>query len=190
MTMWRMAPAVLFGVAFLGCGNGNSGSAPAGSGAPAAGGSGAPQAAAGGKLVHHKLTKNECTFEFDASEQLKPAEKDDGLSVTVQSATFEFAGFSGASLYGLDQLSGLALMGSKDDTVLVKETANNLDLIVTRSAKPPSNPVKFISGMGEEANVKDRQLGCSYLCSGTKEKEAETVAMCKSVKITFTPEKK
>lgn len=177
MTMSRVALAIVFGTAFLGCGNGGSGSSPAGSGAP-------PAAAGGGKLVHHKVTRDECTFEFDAPEQLKPAEKEDGLSTMVHTASFEFAGFSGASMYGLEQLAGLSLMGTKD-TVLVKETANNVNLVVTRSEKPPSEPNKFIGGHGEEAETGNRQLGCSYLCWGTKEKEAETVAMCKSVRIQY-----
>ncbi|MFO0592745.1 MAG: hypothetical protein U0441_34700 [Polyangiaceae bacterium] len=184
MTMWRVAPAVLFGAALMGCGNGSSGSAPVGSGAPAAGNSGAPQAAAAnGKTVHQKLTKDECTFEFDAPEALKPG-KEDGMSIDANGASFEMMVYAGASLYGLDQLAGLTLMGTKD-TVLVKETANNINLVVTRSEKPPSDPNKFIGGHGEEANPGDRQLGCSYLCWGPKEKEAETVAMCKSVRIQY-----
>lgn len=199
MASWRVALGMVWIVGVAGCGGegGASGSAPAGSGAPAAGVSGSPaagvsgapaKAAGGGKLVHHKQTKDECTFEFDAPEELKPTEKD-GMSFTLASASYSFAGFAGASLYGLDQLAGLTTMGTKD-TVLVKETANKLNLVVTRSEKPPSDPIKFIGGHGEEAEHEGRQLGCSYLCWGTKEREAETVAMCRSVKITYTEEKK
>ena len=185
MTISKAALTILFGAALMGCGNSGSGSAPAGSGAPAAGVSGAPQAAAGGgKLVHQKVTKEECTFEFDAPEQLTSSGKDDGMSVAVHSASFEFMGYHGSSVYGLDQLTGLTVMGTKD-TVLVKETANAMNLVVTRSEKPPSDPIHFITGHGEEADIGERSLGCSFLCWGTKEKEAETVAMCKSVRITF-----
>lgn len=184
MTMSRAALAILFGTALMGCGNSGSGSAPAGSGAPAAGNSGAPQAAGNGKLVHQKVTKGGCTFEFDAPEQLTPTGKDDGMSTAVRSASFEFMGYHNSSVYGLEQLKALSLMGRKD-TVLVAETASDKTLVVTRSAEPSSDPVRFIVGHGEEPRLSGRDLGCSYLCWGTKEKETDAVAMCKSVRIQY-----
>lgn len=191
MTMSRAALAILFGTALMGCGNSGSSSAPAGSGAPAAGNSGAPQAAAagGGKLVHQKVTKGACTFEFDAPEQLTPTGKDDGMSVAVRSASFEFMGYHNSAVYGLEQLKALTLMGKKD-TVIVAEAAADKTLVVTRSVDPSSDPVRFISGHGEEPHLVERDLGCSYLCWGTKEKEADAVAMCKSVRIQYKEEPK
>lgn len=150
---------------------------------------GANAAAAPGanrKLVHIKQSKGPCTFEFDAPESLKETKRD-GMSFTLESSAFSFDGFEGSSLYGMDQLAGLAAIGGKSE-VISKGTANGINLVITRFPTP-SNPVVAVTGHGEEANVKDRQLGCSFLCNGIKEREADVIAMSKSVRISYDASK-
>lgn len=192
ITRTAMLAATLLGT-LSACGGGGSGEAgsgaPAGSGASAAGAKpGATTAAGGGKLIHVKQSKDECTFELDAPEALKESAQD-GMSVTLKGTSFSFQGFAGASLYGLDQLTGLATMG-KSEPPVVKESANGVNLVVTRNATP-SDPVYAVMGQGEEASYKGRPspLGCSFLCSGAKDKEAEVLAMCRSVRIAYDASK-
>lgn len=186
-TKIHVAAAVLV-AGLLGCGNSDqapsSGAAATGTGA--AGTKATSAAPGGGKLVHVKQSKDECTFELDAPEELKESAKD-GMSFTLKSASFSFQGFSGASLYGLDQLTGLAMMGSKD-APLVKESASGVNLVVKR-VPTPSEPVFGVMGQGEEAASPKRSLGCSFLCGGTKEREADAIALCKSVRITYDASK-
>ena len=171
----------------LGCGQ-SGGEAPGPSGSGAAGTRGAPTttgaAAPGGKLVHVQQSKDECTFDFDAPEALKETATD-GMSFTLKGAAFSFQGFAGSSLYGLDQLAGLSTMGSKDAPV-VKETANGVNLVVTRN-QTPAEPMFGVMGHGEEASHagRDSPLGCSYLCSGPKDREADVLALCRSVRIKY-----
>lgn len=191
--MWNTRISLLaaaLAAGLCGCGNG-SGEAPAqsGTGAAATGATaGAKSGAGGGKLVHVKQSKDECTFEFDAPEEMKESAKDE-MSFTLKSASFSFQGYAGSSLYGLDQLAGLSAMSSKEPPV-VKETANGVNLVVTRNATP-SEPIFGVMGHGEEASYKGREapLGCSFLCGGTKEREADAIALCKSVRITYDASK-
>ncbi|TKC97248.1 hypothetical protein [Polyangium fumosum] len=141
-------------------------------------------APAAGKLVHVTFTKNECTFDFDTPEALKE-KTSDAVSVTYEGASFGLQGFSGAALYKLEGLVGqLALWHKKTPTYQGTEGGVNL-VIAPRDT--PMSPLHAIGGHGEEAA--DRSMGCSFLCNGTKEREADVIAMCKSVRIKYDASK-
>lgn len=187
--MQTLGPVLALLTAVVGCGNSDHDAAPgAASGSPsaaAAGASGAP-AAAGGKTVHIKRSFEECTFELDAPEELKDKEKD-GISFTIAGPSFAFRGNAGQTMYGLDGLAGLMRMGDTEPP-LFKGTANGVHLVIGRNPNA-SDPINGVSGNGEEAEHKERQLGCSFMCSGVKTREAELIAMCKSVRITYDKSK-
>ena len=51
-----------------------------------------------------------------------------------------------------------------------------------------SEPTHGVSGNGEE-DIKGRSTGCSFSCGGVKDREADVIAMCKSVRITYDASK-
>lgn len=103
------------------------------------------------------------------------------MSTSFKGASVWFTGYAGTSNYGLDQLAGLATMGSKEPPAY-KGTANGVNLVIT--ANPKASPESFFLGQGEEEKLDGgRRVGCSFSCGGTKEREAEVLALCKSVRI-------
>lgn len=161
-------------------------SAPAGSGAAAA--SGAPAATKfSGKTVHVKRTQGECTFDFDSPEEMKEKTKD-GMSFTLESASFSFVGFDGTTLHSKPEH---ALDLDKSFKEVYRGTENGVQLTVVIPVKY-ERPVDVndVSGMGGEPYSNERSLGCTFLCGGARDRQADAIAMCKSVRITVTPEKK
>ncbi|MBK8254906.1 MAG: hypothetical protein IPK82_19880 [Polyangiaceae bacterium] len=179
----------VFGAAsfsLAGCGNKEADGAgsPPSSANPGATGTGAV-AASSGKTVHLKHVQDECTFDVDAPEALKESQKD-GMSTTYKGTNFWFQGFAGSAHYGLEQLTGLATMGSKEPPVY-KGTANGVNLVITRAPQADAN--SKVLGQGEDSDKHESGLGCSYLCGGPAEREADVIAMCKSVKIQYDKSK-
>lgn len=174
------------------CSGDHTGSAaPGASGAPASSGAAQAPAAAGGKTIHQKLVQGECTFEFDAPEQLKQTAKD-GVSTTLSSDNYEFVGFEGAQLHSQnehpldsmkDRFKEVYRNGPKGENGVQVAV-----LIDTKPSDPPGN--HDISGAGGEPYSNDRNLGCRFSCDGIRTKQAEVIAFCKSVKIAVAPEKK
>ena len=124
-----------------------------------------------GGHVPHKLVVDDCTFTFDAPEQLLPTEQD-GSSKTIASAGFKFIGFAGQTL---DDPAGV-------DPVTFQGTANGVKLVLGRSR---GLRVPDLLGRGREALSadEDRQLGCVFTCEGTLAREADVTSLCKSVRI-------
>jgi hypothetical protein len=139
----------------------------------------ASAAPAAGKLVHATIVKGECTFDFDAPEALKKADED-GVSVRYDGASFSFTGYRGAAL---DDFDNIAAMSKPEDRAFYDKDANPR-LVVAREPKA-SKPIDAISGFGGEHLKDSTRDGCTFACSGAKEKEKDVVAMCKSVKIRF-----
>jgi hypothetical protein len=157
----------------------------AASGAAASGGS----KGAGGKTVHVTRTMGECIFDFDAPEEMKEKTKD-GMSVTLTSPSFEFVGFDGTTLHSKPEH---ALDSFKSDYKEVyRGTENGVQVAILASVKndKPATDNHVVAGMGGEPYSSERSLGCTFLCSGVKDREADVIAMCKSIRIKVTPEKK
>lgn len=186
MSNERLIPlALVLMLSASGCGNGGAASGQASSsGQPAA--SGAPAAApGGGKTTRFKHVQDECTFELDVPEALKQTDKD-GMSTTYKGPTVWFQGFAGTANYGLKGLVGLTTMGGSPPPTY-QGTANGVNLVIGSSPKAP--PENAVMGHGEEESIGSRSVGCSFLCGGTKAREAELIAMCKSVRITVDTSK-
>ncbi len=170
-----------FGISMgaLACGgkpDGAAGSATAGASAKAPAGS-ASAAAKDAKLKH---VQAECTFELDPPEELKQGDAD-GMSTTFKGKTVWFTGFAGSAIYGLESLTKMLTVKDAPPPFHAA-TANGINLVI--GAKPSAPPENAVMGHGEEEKLTgDRATGCSFLCGGTKEREAEVVAMCKSVRI-------
>lgn len=163
--------------------------APAGSGAAAASGApAAPGAAKGsGKTVHIQRTQDDCTFDFDAPEEMKEKTKD-GMSFTLESASFSFVGFDGTTLHSKPEH---ALDLDKNFKEVYRGTENGVQLTVVIPLKY-ERPVDVndVSGMGGEPYSNERSLGCTFLCGGVRDRQADAIAMCKSVRITVKPQTK
>ncbi|MDI3292007.1 hypothetical protein [Polyangium sp. 15x6] len=144
----------------------------------------APAQAKSGSLVHTTFTKDECTFDFDAPEALKE-KSSDGLSVSYESASFKFDGFAGSALYRLEGLVGQHKLYNKNPPVY-QGTDGGVHVVVAR-IDTSSSPLSGIQGRGEEAAT--RSTGCSFICSGVKEREADVIAMCKSARLKYDESK-
>lgn len=179
-------------------GDKDPGSGAPASGAPASGAAGSgtaasgaakPAAAGGGKLFHVTRTQGECTFDFDAPEEMKESTKD-GMSFTLTSTSFEFVGFDGTTLHSKPEH---ALDSLKDQFKEVyRGTENGIQVTVVTTVKEdkPATDKHVVSGMGGEPYSNERSLGCTFICDGIRAREADVIAMCKSVRIKVTPEKK
>jgi hypothetical protein len=137
------------------------------------------------KLVHNKVTMDECTFDFDAPEALQKT-KSDGTSITYAGKLTGFQGFVGASL---DDFDGIAATKKPADTLYFNKDGDP-QLSVAR-VSTATDPLFGVMGNGNEKRPENRKsgLGCSFLCSGTKAAEGDVVAMCRSVKITYDEKK-
>lgn len=155
----------------------------------AASGAAKPASAAGGKLFHVTRTQGECTFDFDAPEEMKESTKD-GMSFTLTSASFEFVGFDGTTLHSKPEHALDSLKDQYKD--VYRGTENGIQVAVMTAVKDDKNvdARHVVSGMGGEPYSNERSLGCTFICDGTRAREADVIAMCKSVRIKFTPEKK
>jgi hypothetical protein len=137
------------------------------------------------RLVHTKITKDECTFDLDAPEVLAKTGSD-GVSVSYAGKLVSFQGFAGASLDDFD----LAASSDKPEDTLYYDKAGDPQLVVAR-IPTASEPLNAVMGSGNEKKPEDRKsgLGCSFICTGTKAAEGDAVAMCRSVKITYDAKK-
>jgi hypothetical protein len=97
--------------------------------------------------------------------------------VNLASSSFEFTGQADMGLLGLELME---LQHTGAGPILHKGTENGVSLMITRD--PKSSDTTAIVGKGEEAAT-GRKRGCFFLCSGVKEREADVVKMCKSVRI-------
>lgn len=139
--------------------------------------------AAAKKTVTIKRTQDECTFELEAPEELKETAKD-GVSFTLGSSSFEFIGYVGQSLKS--EPSHPLDMFKDDYQVLHSGTEKGIGLKIVKSKKPNpgATPTSAISGWGSELYRSGHSLGCGFSCNGVAEREADVIAMCKSVKVT------
>jgi hypothetical protein len=141
--------------------------------------------APGAKTHHIKHSQGECTFDFDAPEEMKESKKD-GVSFTLESASFDFIGFEGSTLHlkpehGLD-----ASHGQYRD--VYRGTENGVQVAILAPIDEKKNyGNRTVSGMGGEPYRNDRSLGCTFLCEGVRAREGDVVKMCKSVRITVKP---
>lgn len=137
------------------------------------------------RLVHSKITKDECSFDFDGPEVLAKTASD-GVSVTYAGKLVSFQGFAGASLDDFDLIAS----SDKPEDTLYYDKEGDPQLVIARVATP-STPLNEVMGSGNEKKPEDRKsgLGCSFMCTGTKAAEGDVVAMCRSVKINYDAEK-
>ena len=154
------------------------------SGTPASAGA---RPAAGGKTFHIQRTQGDCTFDLDAPEELKESEKD-GMSFTLESESFAFTGYDGTTLHSKPAHALDMFEGQYKD--IYRGTENGVHLAIVTSVKgdKPATDKHAISGMGGEPYASGRSLGCTFSCDGVKAREADVVAMCKSVRIKVKPE--
>jgi len=142
-----------------------------------------------GPLVKAKISKDECTFEFSAPEELKQTDSD-GVSVTYKSASFTFTGFAGSDLKSPTTfLPYVKSLGGEDPIASGRE--DGVQWAVTLS-KTPAEPFYGAYGSGGEEygrRQSSSSLGCSFACTGTKERQGDVIAMCKSVKISVDESK-
>jgi hypothetical protein len=136
------------------------------------------------KTVTIKRTQDECTFELEAPEDLKETAKDD-MGFTLSSDSFQFVGFAGQALYPEPKhvLDMFQDKGEHEVLYAGKDTGVPLKILKAKTLSSGASPSSQISGMGGELYTGDRPTGCSFNCSGTAARQAEAVAMCKSVKI-------
>ncbi|NUP08193.1 MAG: hypothetical protein HOW73_19260 [Polyangiaceae bacterium] len=146
---------------------------------------------ANGKLVHVKRAQDECTFDFDVPEEMKEAAKD-GMSFTLESESFSFVGFAGTTL-NREPKHVFDMMQDKDNYKdLYRGTDTGTVLAIMTHKEPPPADAKdkhAISGMGTEPYAEGRSTGCTFNCTGVASRQAEAVALCKSVKITVDKSK-
>jgi hypothetical protein len=135
------------------------------------------------KTVKIKRTQDECTFEFEAPEELKETAKD-GVSFTLEGSSFAFIGYVGQSLKS--EPSHPLDMFKDDYEVLHTGTEKGVGLKIVKAKKPNpgAKPTTAISGWGSELYRSGYSLGCGFSCEGVAEREADVIAMCKSVKMT------
>jgi len=142
-----------------------------------------------GPLVKAKVSKDECTFEFAAPEELKQTTSD-GVSVTYESASFSFTGFAGADLKSESTfLPYIKSIGG--DEPIDSGRVDGVQWAITVS-KTPAKPIYAVYGSGGEVygrRESSKSLGCAFSCTGTKEHQADVIAMCKSVKISVDESK-
>ncbi len=156
----------------------------AGSASATAGASASAAAKSGDKkTVTIKQSYDECTFEFEAPEELKETARD-GMSFTLGSSSFEFIGYVGQSLRS--EPSHPLDMFKDDYEVLHKGTEKGVGLKIVKAKKPNpgATPTSAIGGWGAELYRSGHSLGCGFSCNGVAEREADVIAMCKSVKLT------
>jgi hypothetical protein len=128
-----------------------------------------------GKLVHHTVKLDYCTFDFDATEELRRVTPDDPNKYS--SAQYIFNAHSGAAI---DDFSGFASIVAPTDRI-VFEKERNPRLLMWK----PTSPVEpRFAIMGSGMENASRSDGCAFGCSGVAKAEADVVAFCKSVKIT------
>ncbi len=135
---------------------------------------------------HIKRSQGECTFELDAPEALKETQKD-GLSFTLSNDDFAFSGFEGQTLEPTPSSTFDMYKGEYEDVYRGTSAGLNLAIVKQKKDDGKGNKNAQISGSGGEVYKDGRNLGCTFLCSGARSKEAAVVAMCKSVRITVKP---
>ena len=184
---------ILFAALALAACNPSSGDAPsaASSASPAArsteaGGAKPSPAASGAKTSHIKRTQGECTFELDAPEELKETSKD-GMSFTLESASFAFTGYDGTTLHSKPEHTLDMFKGDYKD--VYRGTENGIQVAVVTAVKDtkPATDKHVIAGAGGEPYKSGRSEGCTFSCSGVKAREGDVVNLCKSVRITVNP---
>jgi hypothetical protein len=143
-----------------------------------------------GPLVKAKISKDECIFEFSAPEELKQTDSD-GVSVTYKSGSFTFTGFAGSDLKSPDTfIPYVKMLGAGEDPI-ASGREDGVQWAVTLS-KTPAEPFYGAYGSGGEEYGRRKSsssLGCSFACTGTKERQGDVIAMCKSVKISVDESK-
>lgn len=142
-----------------------------------------------GPLVKAKVSKDECTFEFSAPEELKQTGSD-GVSVTYKSGSFSFTGYAGSDLKSATSFIPYVKMISGDDPI-ASGSDDGVQWAVALT-KTPAEPVFGAYGSGGEIygrRQSSSSLGCSFACTGTKERQGDVIAMCKSVKISVDESK-
>lgn len=157
--------------------------APTSTAAPAAA---AAPAAVWAKTVHIKRTQGECTFELDAPEELKESAKD-GMSFTLESASLSFQGFDGTDLHSKPEHALDMFHGQYRDVYRGAENGVQLAIVTAIDVAKDKSGKHSISGMGGEPYSSQRNLGCTFICDGARQREADVLKLCKSVRIAVKP---
>jgi hypothetical protein len=148
-----------------------------------------PAPAAG--LVAAKRSMEECTFELLAPEALQE-KTTDAVSFTLEGSSFMFQGFVGQSLRSepTHPLDDMLKGGQFVEVYRGKQGTQLLTVLKAGDKAPKGDPKSVVTGYGSEPYQSGVALGCSFLCGGPASREADVVAMCKSVKITVDQAKR
>ena len=149
----------------------------------------APAAAVWAKTIHIKRTQDECTFDLDVPEVLNESAKD-GASFTLTSASFQFVGFAGQDLHSTPTNALDMFHGEYRDVYRGTENGVQLAIVTKIDVAKNTSGNHSISGMGGEPYSSERRSGCTFICDGGREHEADVVKICKSVRISVKAAKK
>jgi hypothetical protein len=137
------------------------------------------------RLVHMKIVKDECTFDFDAPETLRKG-LNEGTMVAYEGKLVRLQAFSGSSLGGIELGASL----HKPEDTLLYDAQSDPQLHVVR-IPTADKPLDRVMGAGNENPKVLRQtgLGCAFIIRGLKEAEGDILAMTRSMKMTYDEKK-
>lgn len=136
-------------------------------------------------LVHMKVVKDECTFDFDTPETLRKGATE-GTMVTYEGQHIRLEAFSGSSLGDLE----LGASRHKPEDTLLYDAKGDPQFYVVRIPSA-DQPMFRVMAAGNENPKALRQsgLGCAFLLRGSREFEGDIVGMTRSMKMTYDEKK-